>query len=158
VMPDLKDSLLKRGIELESIYFDWDDHNFSGMIVGLLKGTPYRKHEDYYRGKDGVHHQITKITYEVQKVPDHVYSFWAAPNILIIIREGLFIKIEKELLKYGFEYSLRTAKRALEREYFLNEGRIAEILNRRQAGLYLDWQFQQDKSVLVYRFEEQETG
>lgn len=155
VLPDLIEFIKKEsGIEYESIYYDWNDNDFSGLIIAYPQGSIYRVNEDYYPGKDDIHRQIAKITYDVQKVPDSIYSFWAGDNILVIVREGILIKLEKELFKLGFEDSLWTAKRTLEKESFLAQGKVAEILNRKQLGIYVDWDFALDKSVLIYVFED----
>jgi uncharacterized protein YbcI len=154
VLPDLVEfSKKENGIAYESIYYDWNDNDFSGLIIAYPQGGHYRVNEDYYPGKDDIHRQIAKITYDVQKVPDRIYSFWAGDNILVIVREGILIKIEKELFKLGFKDSLWTAKRTLEKESFLAQGQVADILNRKQLGIYVDWDFALDKSVLIYVFE-----
>ncbi|KIL35802.1 hypothetical protein SD71_10350 [Cohnella kolymensis] len=154
VIPDLGDFINKvSGIKFESMYYDWNDSDSSGLIIGLPQGSRYREHEDYYPGKDEIHRQVAKITYDVQKVPDSIYSFWTGDNMLVIVREGLFIKLEKELIKLGFTDGLWTAKRTLERQSFLSEAQATAILKRKHRALYVDWQFELDKSALVYAFD-----
>ncbi|WP_249900223.1 Na-translocating system protein MpsC family protein [Paenibacillus sp. PK3_47] len=155
LLPDfMKELKTFSDIEFDSFYYDWDDNNLSGVIVGLIKDNNYRLNEDYYPGKDEVHFQISKITYEVEKVPDSTFSFWADNNTLVVVREGLLIEIEKYLVKLDGEGALRKAKRALEKTRIIEEGNIPIILGRRLVGIYLDWMFEMDKSVIVYVFEE----
>lgn len=141
-------------LEFDSFYYDWDDSNLSGLIIGLIKNNNYKLYEDYYPGKEKVHFQISKITYEVEKVPDLTCSFWADENTLVIVREGLLIEIEKSLVELGSKNVLRKAKRVLEKNRIIDDANIPTILNRTPAGIYLDWMFEVDKSVLVYVFEE----
>jgi uncharacterized protein YbcI len=155
LLPDfLKEFKQISDLEFDSLYYDWDDDNLSGLIIGLIKDNHYQQHEDYYPGKDKVHFQISKLTYEVEKVPDSTHSFWADANTLVIVREGLLIEIEKYLVKLDGENALRKAKRALEKPRIIENAKIPIIVKRMPIGVYLDWMFEMDKSVLIYVFEE----
>ncbi|WP_342421644.1 Na-translocating system protein MpsC family protein [Paenibacillus sp. FSL E2-0178] len=155
LLPDFLNQLRNfSDLEFDSFYYDCDDNNLSGVITGLIKDNNYQNNEDYYPGKEKIHLQICKITYEVEKVPDFTYSFWADKNTFVIVREGLLIEIEKYLIRLDGENALRTAKRTLEKTRFIEDAYTSAILNRRLAGIYLDWTFELDKSILVYVFEE----
>ncbi len=38
-------------IVIDSLYYDWDDSNLSGLITGLTSNSRYRDNEDYYYKK-----------------------------------------------------------------------------------------------------------
>ncbi|GGO01267.1 Na-translocating system protein MpsC family protein [Saccharibacillus kuerlensis] len=141
------------GLNIGNFYYDWSDRDLSCMLVGLPEEPLYRTQEDYYPGKDAVHQQIGKVTYEIEKVPDATYSYWAAEHILVIVREGILIKIEKAFIDQGATEILRKVKRNLEKTVIIREGNIGEVLNRKVQDVYLDWSFGENKSLLVHVFE-----
>lgn len=155
LMPQLARAIKETaGFEIDTFYYDWSDRDLSALLIGLPAEPIYSRQEDYYVGKDAIHHQVGKITYEIQKMPDETYSYWAADNVLVIIREGILIKIEKAFVDQGATEILRKVKRNLEKPVISKEGNIEEALNRKVKDFYLDWSFDQNKSVLVYLFED----
>ncbi|NGZ77650.1 Na-translocating system protein MpsC family protein [Saccharibacillus alkalitolerans] len=141
------------GVEAGPFYYDWADHDLSCVLVSLLGSKTYRDKEDYYLGKDAIHQQIGKITYEIEKVPDATYSYWAADHVLVIVREGILIKLEKAFIEQGATEVLRKVKRNLEKKVVFQESRVEEILKRKLKGIYLDWSFHENNSLLIYVFE-----
>ena len=141
------------GIQIKDIYYDWEERDFSGMVVGLLEGDAFAETVETFPHQYEVHERTNEITNSVQRIPDRVYSFWMDDQLLIVVRDGLLIKLEKELLRQGEQELLRKAKRVLERKEFLYHSQIPEILGREIEAIYLDWQFDHDRSVLVYQFK-----
>ncbi|OXL82001.1 hypothetical protein BCV73_02130 [Paenibacillus sp. SSG-1] len=153
LLPELKAYLEKEmDIRLEEVYYDWGLHNASGIIVGL-KADQIIEAEDY-AGRDALHNEVNRVTGIVQKVPRKVYSWWMNPKTLIVVREGLLILIEKELINTGFDEVLRTTKRKLEKRYFEEETQLGGILGRTLADFYVDWDFDRDKSVIACTFQD----
>lgn len=153
LLPELKAYLEKEmDIRLEEVYYDWGLHNASGIIVGL-KADQTIEAEDY-AGREALHNEVNRITGIVQKVPRKVYSWWMNPKTLIVVREGILILIEKELISTGFEEVLRTTKRKLEKRYFEEETQLGGILGRTLADFYVDWDFDRDKSVIACTFQD----
>ncbi|NHN31783.1 DUF2294 domain-containing protein [Paenibacillus agricola] len=140
------------GHEIEDMYYDWDLETHSGIVVGLFKSAAGHE-EDAYANKHAIHERIRKVTKDCEKMPDDVHSFWASPKTLVIIREGLLVLIEKQLVELGYESTLRIAKRILEKLHFAKDVQIEAILDRTISGMYLDWKFDKDKSILVYTFK-----
>ncbi|GAB6988430.1 Na-translocating system protein MpsC family protein [Paenibacillus pini] len=139
-------------LDINELYYDWGLHNASGIIVGLL---PCHTHSsELYTGRDELHNQIIRVTGTVQREPDFIYSWWMNPKTLIVVREGLMILLEKELVQLGFDEVLRTTKRKLEKRYLEEETSNDMIAGKRVADLYVDWNFEQDKSVIAYTFFE----
>ncbi|MGF7046619.1 uncharacterized protein YbcI [Paenibacillus sp. DS2015] len=138
------------GIRIEELYYDWGIHNASGVIVGLL--AEHKHSSNHYEGMDEVHRQIIKVTGKVQKEPERIYSWWVNPKTLIIVREGILIIIEKELIGLGFEQTLRTTKRKMEKKYIEEDTNLGLVVGKEVTDIYVDWDFERDKSVITYTF------
>ncbi|WP_068775177.1 Na-translocating system protein MpsC family protein [Paenibacillus sp. FJAT-26967] len=153
LLPELKESIQQTiGLSIQEMYYDWDLENHSGIMIGLTNES-HSGVQECYTGYEKVHDQISQITADVQRFPDHVFSFWTNPRTLVIVREGILIKLEKELLKTGYENALRVAKRSLEKLHLVEDTDLVEALGKKVNGLYLDWSFDKDKSVAVYTFQ-----
>ncbi len=70
----------------------------------------------------------------------------------MVVREGLLIKLEEELVKLGFEGTFAKQNEHLKKPLFLKEGSVDDVLKREMKGIYLDWNFILNKSVLTYVF------
>ncbi|MBB3129225.1 uncharacterized protein YbcI [Paenibacillus rhizosphaerae] len=153
LLPELKAYLEKEmDIRLEEIYYDWGLHNASGIIIGLMADQTIETED--YTGREALHKEISRITGIVQKVPEKVYSWWMNPKTLFVVREGILILIEKELISTGFDEVLRTTKRKLEKRYFEEETKLGTILGRTIVDFYVDWDFDKDKSVIACTFQD----
>ncbi|MDT3427627.1 uncharacterized protein YbcI [Paenibacillus forsythiae] len=150
LLPELS-SYLKDQLEIEisELFYDWGIHNASGMIVALIKGG--EAFTDKYAKQDEVHNQINEVSSKVQRFPDITTSWWINPRTLIIKREGIMIPLEKELIDLGYENTLKTTKRKMEKRY-LETTTIAPLLGKELADIYVDWDFTKDKSVIAYTF------
>ncbi|OXM17492.1 hypothetical protein CGZ75_05640 [Paenibacillus herberti] len=140
------------GLQLQHIYYDWNLDNHSGIMIGLVDSSLFDRYQESYRGKNYIHRQVEKISAEAEKMPDGMHSFWTNARTLVIVRSGILIKLEKELLRAGYEPALRVAKRALEKSLLLTEVDMTQAMDRTPDGLYLDWKFDQDQSIIVYTF------
>ncbi|MEK3900821.1 MULTISPECIES: Na-translocating system protein MpsC family protein [unclassified Paenibacillus] len=143
----LKDSM---AIEVGELFYDWGIHNASGMIVALIKNDDVPV--DDYAGREEVHTQINEVTRKVQKEPVYTDSWWLGPRILIIKREGIMIPLEKELIGLGYENTLKTTKRKMEKRYLEDTTTIAQMLGKELSDIYVDWDFDKDTSVIAYTF------
>ncbi|ASS65546.1 MULTISPECIES: Na-translocating system protein MpsC family protein [unclassified Paenibacillus] len=153
LLPDFK-ALVQESLDLEimDVYYDWNLDNHSGIMVGLVDSTKFEAHQEKYRGKPYIHESVRRISEEAEKLPDKLYSFWTNPRTLIVFRSGILIKLEKELLRAGYEPALRVAKRSLEKSMLLTEVDMNRAVGRTPDGLYLDWKFDKDQSIIVYTF------
>ncbi|MDZ5781635.1 Na-translocating system protein MpsC family protein [Marinococcus luteus] len=69
---------------------------------------------------------------------------------VLVIREGLLINIEKELVQQGYEEQLKVTKRKLEKR-LLTEGKsFTSIAGMNIADVFVDWDFERDRSVIVF--------
>ncbi|GGD77131.1 Na-translocating system protein MpsC family protein [Paenibacillus nasutitermitis] len=153
LIPDLNE-FIKTTIrkEVEEFYYDWDLEHHSGILVGLFYHD-VSEEDDVYEGKEAIHERVGHTTQICEKIPDRIHSYWTNSRTLVIIRYGLLIKIEKQMLDLGYEGTLRISKRVLEKHHFAHDVDMKQILGRTVEGLFLDWKFEKDKSVLVYIFK-----
>ncbi|KAA8998779.1 DUF2294 family protein [Paenibacillus spiritus] len=151
LLPELS-SFLKSEMDIEvgEIFYDWGIHNASGMIVALTKNDD--TYVDHYAGREEVHAQIVEVSRKVQKEPDFIDSWWLNPRTLIIKREGILILLEKELIDLGYENTLKTTKRKMEKRYLEETTTIAPLLGKELSDIYVDWDFEKDTSVIAYTF------
>ncbi|MEI2397705.1 Na-translocating system protein MpsC family protein [Paenibacillus phytohabitans] len=138
-------------MEVGELFYDWGIHNASGMIVALIKNDVMVI--DDYAGRQEVHAQINEVSRKVQKEPVYTDSWWLGPRILIIKREGILIPLEKELIGLGYENTLKTTKRKMEKRYLEDTTTIAPMLGKELSDIYVDWDFDKDTSVIAYTFQ-----
>lgn len=152
LLPELAAYLKEKlAIEVGELFYDWGIHNASGMIVALIKNDDTLI--DNYAGREEVHAQINEVSRKVQKEPVYTDSWWLGPRILIIKREGILIPLEKELISLGYENTLKTTKRKMEKRYLEDTTTIAPMLGKELSDIYVDWDFDKDTSVIAYTFQ-----
>lgn len=153
LIPEIKAYLLLlAGMQIREFYYDWGLHNHSGVMVGiesdesrLLTGS-----EGSYSGRDELHKEIDTISSQVEKRPEDLYSFMINERTLLVIRNGILVSIEKELIRIGHEASLKLAKRNLEKNHLHNNGHFSTILKSKVIDVFVDWDFLLDKSVIAF--------
>ncbi|MFC7681090.1 Na-translocating system protein MpsC family protein [Paenibacillus sp. GCM10028914] len=143
----LKDEI---GLEVDEMFYDWGLHNATGIIVGLFQSAV--QISTHYEGQAEVHKQIALLTSKVQKEPEQIDSWWMNPRTLIVVREGILIMLEKELIGLGYENVLKTTKRKLEKRVFGQDNRIGQLLGKELSDVYVDWDFERDKGIVAYIF------
>lgn len=143
----LKDEI---GLDVDEMFYDWGLHNATGIIVGLFQNAI--QVSNYYEGQAEVHKQVALLTAKVQKEPERIDSWWINSRTLIVVREGLLILLEKELIGLGYENVLKTTKRKLEKRVFGQDNRIGELFGKELADVYVDWDLERDKGIVAYIF------
>lgn len=140
------------GNRLREFYYDWNLHNKSGMFMGI-SSQPFKASEtvnEEYAGKQILDQEIAKISQQMQKAPDDLYSCELNPRTLVVIRNGILVGIEKELIRLGLQDTLKTLKRNLEKSYFHNHSRFESILAKSVVDVFVDWDFDLDKSIITF--------
>lgn len=152
VIPEIKAcTSLITGIHLREFYYDWGMHNHSGILAGIESDEgQFEYQHDNYDGKEEFHEEINHISQMVQKAPEELYSCMINSRTLLVIRNGILVSIEKELIRLGQEEQLKLAKRSLEKRYLHNNNHFQRILNTKIIDVFVDWDFQLDKSVFVF--------
>ncbi|TCN21387.1 uncharacterized protein YbcI [Mesobacillus foraminis] len=138
------------GMEIEEFYYDWNLNNKSGAITAVTNGSLSGQQAAMsdYPHQEELHRKVVEISHEVQKVPEKIFSCRISDRVLLIIREGILVRIEKELIKQGYSKILKTTKRVLEKSY-LHNNEVEQILGVKVEDIFVDWDFTRDKSVFA---------
>ncbi|MFC0215334.1 Na-translocating system protein MpsC family protein [Paenibacillus chartarius] len=141
------------GMEIHEFYYDWGLHNGSGVMVGVEShaldtgdGIP----DEPFPGKTELLAEIARISTQVQKPPENLRAVLLNERTLLVFRDGVLIAIEKELIRQGYERILKSTKRILEKKYLHNNAALEGMLRTRIFDIFVDWDFQLDKSVMVF--------
>lgn len=153
ISPELKAYIeILTGIKIRELYYDWGFHNHSGMIT-CISEEPFTSKEaivEDYVGKKQIDQEIVDISHQAQKAPEEVYSCEINDRTIVVIRNGILVRIEKELIRLGNDELLKRVKRNLEKSYLHNNSHFETILNRRVIDVFVDWDFELDKSAIVF--------
>ncbi|MBJ6363983.1 Na-translocating system protein MpsC family protein [Paenibacillus sp. GCM10012307] len=139
------------GIKLKEFYYDWNLHSKTMMLLGIcegsvMKGAPV---DTDYPGKQQLEREMDTLSQQTQRIPDEIVSFEMNPRMLVIIRKGILVHLEKELIRLGQGELLKRAKRNLEKSFLHNNNILDSILNKRVQDSFVDWNFNLDKSVTL---------
>lgn len=140
------------GVKLREMYYDWDLHNRTGMLFGITY-EPFPDTipvQERFHGKDKVDLEVIHISSMAQKAPEEVYSCEINPRTAVVIRNGILVRIEKELVRLGHKDLLRRIKRNLEKTYLHNRSIFESALDKMVVDSFVDWDFELDKSVMVF--------
>jgi uncharacterized protein YbcI len=140
------------GTRPEEFYYDWNLKNKTMMLIGLCSepvqgGLPV---ESDYPGQQNLEREINYISQQAQRSPDEIVSFEMNPRMLVVIRRGILVRIEKELIRLGKGELLKCVKKNLEKSFLHNNSSLDSILNKRVQDSFVDWNFEQDKSVILF--------
>ncbi|WP_267459272.1 Na-translocating system protein MpsC family protein [Brevibacillus composti] len=115
LMPELVAYMkIATGVEIREVYYDWSLHNKSGVIVAICsEPIPFSPEIiEEYHGKERIHEEINSISMQVQKYPEEIFSYQTKNRrTIIVVRSGILVAIEKELIRLGFRETLKIAKR-----------------------------------------------
>lgn len=153
LIPEIKAyTSLIAGIQLQELYYDWGLHNLSGVFVGVESdesGLEIIKQESH-PWKEELHQEIRNMSHVVQKTPEETYSCLLNERTLLVVRSGILISIEKELIRLGNEGQLKLAKRNLEKGHLHNNNRLEPLLRAKINDVFVDWDVHLDRSVIVF--------
>lgn len=145
------------GLPVDMHGYDWNDDDLSCMIFMMLSEPACLRENEPYEGQNKVHRHIATLTYDLQRFPEKIYSFWMDRRLLIIVRDGTLTEVEKALIEDEHCEVLRVSKRRVEKKKFCDDPPFGGIANRSVKGVYIDWIFPHDRSVLVYVFDKIQT-
>ncbi|MBT2569959.1 Na-translocating system protein MpsC family protein [Planococcus sp. ISL-110] len=148
---DIKLDLWKIGkLEVENVYADWNLDDQTGMILAVMADkSPAEEFEwDSDIEVESVRNEVNEASRKAQKTPESTELYWLNNRTLLIERSGIFVEIEKELIRGGFIEELKLVKRPLERRLLL-QTRIEAILKQPIMEVFLDWNFITDKGYIV---------
>lgn len=135
-------------IDIEELYYDWSLENQSGVFLGV---GPFSSNDSYppYQGQDTVHDEIILMSEKVEKRPEKTLSLQVNSRTLIVVREGILVEIEKQLIHDGHQDVLRVSKGKIEKR-MLNADRISSHIKSEIEDYFIDWDFDKDRSYTVF--------
>ncbi|WP_339148706.1 MULTISPECIES: Na-translocating system protein MpsC family protein [unclassified Sutcliffiella] len=138
------------GLPIKEFYYDWSFQNGSGLLVGVVEKA--EKFFEYnYPNRCEVETLVAKISAEAEKHPDVTYSHMLNERTFVVIREGILVKIEEQLIELGFEEALTLAKRKLEKKLLFQEKALFQYhLQKDITEIFVSWDFILDKSIIVF--------
>lgn len=141
------------GLPVETHAYDWNDDDLSCLIFMMFSEPACLRENEPYPEQNKVHRNIATLTYDLQRFPEKIYSFWMECTMLVIVRDGTLTEVEKALIEDEHCEVLRISKRRVEKKKFCEEPPFGGIANRSVKGIYIDWIFPHDRSILVYVFD-----
>ncbi|RKD69636.1 uncharacterized protein YbcI [Sinobaca qinghaiensis] len=138
------------GESVQEMYFDWNLHQRTGVLVGLLRAerSDARPLWPAHLDQQAFEQRIIEMSEWGQKIPAVTETFWLSDHLILIKRTGIFVQIEKELIEGGYTEVLQRVKRPMERR-MVSQARLEAFLDRPILDTFLDWDFQGDKSLMV---------
>jgi uncharacterized protein YbcI len=153
LIPEIKAYIkIVTGMDIREFYYDWGLHNKSAMFTGIctdLTNTKLPVNEEY-SGKGELQTEIINLSQESEKAPEEIYSCQINHRTLLVIRNGILVRIEKQLIRQGMRDQLKLAKRTLEKGLLHNNNHFEAILNTNVVDIFVDWDFDLDKSVIIF--------
>jgi uncharacterized protein YbcI len=135
--------------KVKEFYYDWNLEGKTGMFLLILDDN-HGVTCDGYKNMDLIHQEMIELSIEAEKPPQKITSKMLNARTLLIIREGILVSIEKELIKIGFPETLKIAKRNLEKRLMNNhKNNFENLLSCQIIDSFVDWNFGQDKSYTI---------
>jgi uncharacterized protein YbcI len=161
LIPEIKAYItVLTGMEIEEFYYDWGLHNYSGMFVAITtdRSTFDNLANEKYAGREPLHEEINNIGQQTEKVPEEVLSVKINERTYAVVRTGLLLTIERELIRLGYRDILRRAKRNVEKRQLHNSMRLESILNSKIDDVFVSWDFDRDKSIILFIVNPKQSG
>jgi uncharacterized protein YbcI len=155
ILPELKGVLeITFRFEIKEFYNDWNFPNNTGVIIGVIlnESLEFAKKSDNsaFQERAPFEEEVNRVSRIVEKVPDRLETFLITSKMILVMRTGILIKIEKALVEKGYERILSVTKNELEKRYYHNNGRFNDILSRAVTDIFIDWNFKLDKSLMCF--------
>jgi uncharacterized protein YbcI len=152
LIPEMKAYIkIVTGMEIREFYYDWGLHNKSAMFTGICTDTTSIDFpiQEEFTGKTELINEIINLSSESEKKPEEIYACQLNHRSILVIRNGILVRIEKQLIRQGMQEQLKLAKRTLEKGLLHNNNHFEAILNTKIIDIFVDWDFDLDKSVIV---------
>ncbi|MBM7572392.1 uncharacterized protein YbcI [Aquibacillus albus] len=153
IIPEIKANIYRiTGMEVMEFYYDWAMHNKSATFVCICSDQTQSNQalQSTFHGKEKMVDEIIHISSMAQKAPEEISAYMLNNRTYVFIRNGILVNIEKELIRDGFKENLKLAKRRLEKRYLHNNGHWEEYLNSKIIDIFVDWDFEIDKSIMLF--------
>lgn len=149
LIPDLKAALKSMaGIEIDGIHYDWNLGKRTGLIfVAFNTSNPLPEKE--YPGKKAIEEEINRLSIKAQKMPEETTSSMLNSRTLAVIRKGILVDIEKELIANEFTEELKLSKRKLEKRFFNND-HLKSLIDGEMEDIFVGWDFELDIGYSIF--------
>ncbi|MBM7683756.1 uncharacterized protein YbcI [Pullulanibacillus pueri] len=150
LIPEIRAHIkVSTSMDIKEFYYDWNLENRTGMLVGIFKEHEVQSNEAYSK-KELLHQKIMEFTHKVHRRPQEIESFLINSRTLIIIKKGVLIELERELIKMGFKKVLLNAKKKITKNVHDRSVTFFEnLLEREISEIFIDWNFEEDKDIAV---------
>lgn len=137
------------GSKVEEIYYDWNVHGRTMLLLGFFRQPPQGvpSLEEGYPGQMELEREL--MGHSNDRQPDAIVSFELNPRMLIVIRQGILLGVEKQLIRHGQGELLKRIKKDMEKERIQQNSTFDSILNKRVQDCFVDWNYERDKSVIM---------
>jgi uncharacterized protein YbcI len=152
LIPEIKAYIkIITGMEIREFYYDWGLHNKSTMFTGICTDSTSTDDpiQEEFTGKAALINEINDLSSESEKKPEEIYACQINNRSILVIRNGILVRIEKQLIRQGMQEQLKLAKRTLEKGLLHNNNHFETILDTKVIDIFVDWDFDLDKSVIV---------
>jgi uncharacterized protein YbcI len=153
LIPEIKAYIkIVTGMEIREFYYDWSLQNKSAMFTGISTNstsTDFPITEEF-TGKAELINEMIYLSSESEKKPEEIYACRVNQRTILVIRNGILVRIEKQLIRQGMQEQLKLAKRTLEKGLLHNNNHFEGILDTKVIDIFVDWDFDIDKSVIVF--------
>ncbi|MFD2629288.1 DUF2294 domain-containing protein [Oceanobacillus kapialis] len=151
LIPEIKGIIAAETNEqVNQVYYDWSLEKKTGIIFAEF--TPSGSEDvnilENYPEKDSVNEEIIRFTEKAQKSPENLHSYKLNARTIVSKREKIFVQIEQELIRTGFEEQLRLAKRKLEKG-LIDIPHLEDLLGLQIDDVFVDWDFSHDAGYVV---------
>lgn len=136
-------------IPLVDLYADWNLHRQTGLLIIKMETGQASYPLPETVNEEALHEIVLMNSMRSQRKPDEINFYWLSHQVLLVERIGILVDIEEQLLKNGLQEELRLAKLPLERR-ILSLFNLEAHLNRQIEDLFVDWDFSQDRSYMVF--------
>ncbi|MFC0216214.1 Na-translocating system protein MpsC family protein [Paenibacillus chartarius] len=159
LMPELRGVIqMVMDSPVDRWFDDWSYTNNTGMLLLELQN----KRPD--RGEGEVTHpfyaaelksEVSRLSALVEKVPDRIETRELHADVVLVVRRGLLVPIEKALHRKGFDHELLMTKEELEKSSFHHNGTFSDIFRRPVNDIFFDWRLAEDIGVIVFMLNRQ---
>ncbi|WP_042221333.1 DUF2294 domain-containing protein [Oceanobacillus manasiensis] len=150
LIPEIQNIIVSETNEqVKGIYYDWCLDKKTGVIFAEFVSNDYERNilEDYPE-KDDIHEEINRFTEQAQKTPGFIHSYKLNTRTIVSKRDKIFVEIEQELIRSGFNEQLRLAKRKLEKS-LINKPYLEDVLGLTIDDIFVDWDFSDDAGYVI---------
>jgi len=136
-------------VEIDQLYYNWSLENQSGIIFGVMVNEeeavpPWPETVDLEEFRK----EVNVLTKKGQKTPEKTELYWLSERTIVARRKGIFVRIEKELIKNGYTEELKLTKRPMEKQ-LVREANLESILGKKIQDVFVDWDFDEDIGYIV---------